>query len=120
MANVVEVPLDFSHLKNLDDGRINKLLEHHLGNISRDCINRPGDKTKRKVTLVFYATPDANDDGDAEAADVQVECFSKIPIYRSRKFKMRLSNKGFTFNQDFPDALDQPSLFPKQGEQPAE
>lgn len=119
MPKVIEVPLDFSNLKNLDDGRIDKLLKHHIGNIARDCINRPTDKSARKVTLEFIVKPQPNPEGDAETASVEVECKSKVPIYRSRRFEMRLSNNGLSFNADFPDDINQPSLFP-EGEQPAE
>ncbi len=111
-TKVVEVPLDFTNLTKLDDGRIDKLLKHHLSIAARDCINRPGDKNARKVTLEFICKPQANPEGDAETASVELECKSKVPIYRSRSFEMRLNNGGFTYNQDFPNDLSQPSLFP--------
>lgn len=115
MSKVIEVDLNFSNLKHLDEGRIDKLLMHHLGNIARDCINRPNDKKEREVHLVFRAKPEPDPDtGDAVSAAVEIECKSKVPVYRSRKFQMRLKNGGFTYNQDFPDDLKQPSLFPEQ------
>lgn len=112
MGRIVEVPLDFTHLGMLDEQRIDRLLCMHIANVARDCMNRPGDKSKRKVTLEFYVQPIPDPDtGDAHTAGVEIECKSKVPVFRSRRFEMRLSNKGLTFNTDFPDQLDQPSLF---------
>lgn len=114
MSRTQEVLLDFTNLGHLDEERINRLLKFHISNIARDCINRPGDKTKRKVTLEFYVSPIPDPDtGEATTAGVQIECKSKVPVFRSKRYEMRLSNAGLTFNADFPDDIDQPSLFPK-------
>lgn len=117
MSRINEVDLCFSSMEGLDEGRINKLLMHHLANVARDCINRPMDKSARKVTLEFQVKPEPDPStGDANTATVEIECKSKVPVYRSRRFEMRLKNNGLSFNQDFPDDLNQPSLFP-DGEQ---
>jgi hypothetical protein len=112
MPRVEEVPLDFTNLAGIDDGRINRLLAMHLARVAQDCIDRPGDKTKRQVCLTFTVEPVVADDGQAETSRIEIECKSKVPVYRSRPYEMRLTKGGFKFNRDFPDAIDQPSLYP--------
>lgn len=112
MPQTQEVPLDFTNLAHLDEGRINKVLAMHLSRIAGDCINRPGDKTKRKVSLEFTVTPIIEPDtGDCTEAKIEVECKSKVPVHKSKPYAMRVSNRGFSFNADFPDSIDQKPLF---------
>lgn len=119
MATINEVPLVFEHLAELDDGRIDLLFKKHVARITADCIDRPSDDSKRTVTLEIHATPIlSKDDGICETVHVEIECKSKVPTYRSRKFEMR-ATKGqlLFFNRDFPEDLDQPSMFPdKEGD----
>jgi hypothetical protein len=115
MPQVEEVPLDFENLAELDNHKISMLLTRHLALISQDCINRPGDKTKRKVVLEFYAEPTQDDDGSCDGVHMEIECRSKVPTFRSKRFMMKASRNGFLFNRDFPDAIDQPPLFPQKG-----
>ena len=111
MPQVQEVKLNFENLTELDSGKINMLVERHLAQIASDCINRPADETKRKVVLEFFAEPIPEEDGQCERAKIEIECRSKVPVYRSRRFEMRVSKGGFLFNKDFPGELDQPSLY---------
>jgi len=111
MTQVQQVPLSFSSLSELDDGRIDRLMMMHIRRIAADCMDRPGDKNKRKVTLDFHVEPVIDDDGQCEYTKVQIECRSKVPTYRSKPYEMRVSKAGLLFNQDFPDSLDQPPLF---------
>ena len=115
MPRIEEVVLSFESLADLDEGRINKLLLHHLQRIAHDCLSRPADKTARKVILEFAAKPILDpDDGSCEAVKFEIEARSKVPVYRSRQYEMRVTNKGFLFNRDFPDAVDQQPLFEKE------
>ena len=117
MPRVQEVPLDFAHLQNIDDGKVDALLRFHLQRVAQDCQNRPGDKTKRKVTLEFSAMPVPDESGEAFEAYVQIEVKSKLPVHRTKAFAMRLGRNGFAYNQDFPEDLDQPSLFPQRDDE---
>jgi hypothetical protein len=111
MPRTQEVPLDFTNLAHLDEGRINKVLLLHLQRTAGDCIARPGDKTKRKVSLEFTIEPIIDETGDCAEARIEVECKSKVPVHRSKPYSMRVSNRGFAFNADFPDSIDQQALF---------
>jgi hypothetical protein len=109
--------LNFASLAQLDDGQINNLLMLHLQRAAQDCVNRPGEKAKRKITFDFEITP-RMDPSTGECDDVHIEILAKtkIPTYRSKTYQMQVSSKGVFFNQDFPEALDQQSLFPKPEE----
>lgn len=111
MSQTREVPLAFSTLVDLDSGRIDKLLAMHLARIAQDCMNRPGDKTKRKVTLEFEVSPvEDPETRECEHCKVAIECKSKVPTYRSKVFQMRVTKGGLLFNKDFPDSLHQAPL----------
>lgn len=115
MARIEEVPLDLGTLQEMDSGRIAKVLAHHLSRASQDCMNRPSDTKAREVTVRFAFIPVPNPNtGEAEEAKCEIEIKSKVPVHRSKEFHMRMGVKGFRFNQDFEDDLNQPSLFPKK------
>lgn len=118
MARIQERDLTFDSLEDLSDGRIAMLLKRHFTQVSGDCMNRPNDKTKRKVILEFSFTPvpDHDDLSVCERVDCEIECKSKVPVYRSKIIQMRPHRTGFIFNQDFPDDLNQPSLYPEGDE----
>lgn len=112
------VALDFTNLAGLDEGRINKVLGYHLQRVAMDLINRPGDKTARKVSLDFTIKPQIDlDTGECSSAKVEVECKSKVPVHRSKPYEMLVDSKGFRFNRDFPDTADQAPLFREGGDQ---
>lgn len=113
MARVQECDLTFESLENMSDGKIAMLFKRHLATAAGDCANRPNDKAKRKVTLEFSFSPvpDHDDPTICERVDCEIECKARVPVYRSRVIQMRPHNSGFIYNQDFPDSLDQPSLY---------
>lgn len=105
------VPLDFSSIAELDDGRINRVLQYHLQRCAADCVNRPNDKSKRKVTLDFTIEPVLDINGDLESARIEIECKSKVPVHRTKPYEALVDSKGFRINRDFPDSADQAPLF---------
>lgn len=110
--SVQHVDLTFESLEELDNGRIAVLLKRHLANIAQDCMNRPTDASKRKVALEFNFTPIPDPETrECDSVAVEIECRSKVPVYRSRVFQMSVHRTGFVFNRDFPDHLDQQPLF---------
>ncbi len=118
MGKIQEVPVDFKNLSHLDNGKMDALLRSQLALIARDCINRPTEKRKRTITLVFTAVPVADPDtGDCERVALNVQCKSRVPDFRSRVYEMRATPQGLTFDQDFPDRLNQPPLLPSEQEE---
>jgi hypothetical protein len=110
MARLTELQLDFTNLAKLDNGRVDRLLRFHLQRIAQDCLSRPGDANNRKVTLEFSVKPMCSPDGECEGVHVEIEAKSKTPVYRTKKYEMRVSNSGLLFNADFPDSINQQSL----------
>lgn len=107
--------LTFASLGELD-GTLEALLQKHLAGIANDCINRPEDSTARKVVIEFAFVPKFNaQTRDCDDVDTTVEVKSKVPVYRTPSYRLRVNRSGFAFNADFPDAPDQQSLFPKGG-----
>jgi|GEM_PF-4360451 len=115
MPRIQEVPVDFANLSQLDNGKMDVLLRSQLALIARDCINRPGDKRKRTLSLIFTAVPVPDPETlDCERVKLVVQCKSRVPDFQSRPYEMRPTNQGFHFNQDFPDRLDQQPLLPSE------
>lgn len=54
------------------------------------------------------------DTGECDGCKVEIEAKSKVPLYRTKAYEMRVTNAGMTFNRDFPDSRDQPSLLPNE------
>lgn len=115
MASVERLQLSIQSLDELDNGIVALQFLKHLQRAAADCLDRPGDKTKRKVTLEFTFSPAADQSGSADTADCVAEIKSKIPVHRSRTYEMGLSKAGFTFNRDVPESLNQGVLFPASG-----
>ena len=102
--------LTFRSLKDLDPA-IEPLLDKHVSAISNDCINRPGDKTPRKIILEMVFLPIIDQDGECDEVEMTLECKSKVPVYRTRGHRMRVTRGGIGFNIDSPDNPNQQSLF---------
>ncbi len=111
MARIRELTLDLANLASLDDGKVNRLLRFHLQRIAQDLMARPGEPSARKLTLQISFKPIASQEGECESAHCEIEAKSSIPIYRTKPYQMRVANGGMSFNQDFPDSIDQPSLY---------
>jgi len=116
MTQVRRRQLSIETLAELDNGIVALALLKHLQIATRDCIDRPGDKSPRKVTMEFSVIPEVDQSGEATEADVNVEIKSKVPVNRSKTYKMGLSSNGLIFNVDIPTELHQPSLYKKESE----
>lgn len=121
MPRVQEIDLSLGALEQMDSGKIARLVKSHLQKLSADCLNRPADDTARTMNVEFSFTPVLDpDSGDCETAKLRINVKSKVPTFRSKSYECRVGQKGFSFNQDFPDDLDQPALFPKSQSEPKE
>ncbi|TWT63161.1 hypothetical protein [Rubinisphaera italica] len=83
---IQERDLTFESLEAMSDGRIAMLLKRHLQNVAADCMNRPHDKAKRKVVLefIFVPVPDVDDMTVCDRVDMEIECKSKVPTFRTK------------------------------------
>ena len=105
--------LNFRSLAELDEGKMELLLQYHLKRIAGDIEARRVDKKPRKMIIEFTATPVLDAEGDLRSINVQIEMKSKVPTHRSEVFAMRSVGGQLGFNQDFPDDPDQLPLFHK-------
>jgi len=111
VAHITELKLSFATLAKLDNGKADRLFQYHLQKVAADMAARPGDATVRKVTFELILKPICDaDTGDIEGAAVEIECKSKVPIFRTRKYQMKVQQNGLLFNADFPDQPNQPSV----------
>jgi hypothetical protein len=104
------VPLNFENLASLDSGKIDKLVRMQLARAAQDCVSRPGDKSPRRVVLEFLFVPIMAEDASCETVGATVECKTKVPVYRSKPYEMRVGNQGFLFNEDDPQSVNQGTL----------
>jgi hypothetical protein len=107
MPQVKMVQLNLETLHDMGHGELGILIRNQLQRIARDCVDRPHDKTKRKVTIEISATPVINPQGEFTHTVVEIESKAKIPVHRSSPYQMQADMNGFKFNGDFPDSLAQ-------------
>jgi hypothetical protein len=106
--NVALVQLTLESLKDLDDGRVSAAFVHELKRAVQDCMDRPGDKHARSVSLEFKVTPIVADDGSCEGADGEFDIKSKVPTRKSKTYSFKTNKQGhLSFSSNSPDNVDQ-------------
>lgn len=94
------------------DKRIGALFDRQVERICQDCIDRPTDKTSRKLVVEFLIEPVLDPESRAcETVRLTVEAKAKVPVYRTPVYQCLVTNKGLKFNADTPDSADQQPLF---------
>lgn len=107
--------LTLKSLAELDGGKIGKAFAIHARKLTDDCIDRPGSKAPRKLTIDLIVTPvlDPNT-GECDDVNVEAEIGSKVPKHRSRPIncQVRKTHKGgqLVFNDFSLDNVDQRTL----------
>lgn len=103
--------LSLGALKDIDMGKIDVVFRRALEQVARDCADRPGDKSSRKVRLEVEIKPAADESGVCNFVDVGFTITSKVPAFRTRDYEMRLNYQGtFFFNPDSPDDVQQETM----------
>ena len=102
------MPLTLETLKDLDMGRVSVAFQLELQRIVLDCIDRPGDKNPRKVTIEMKVTPIVDDTGSCEGASGEFSVKSSVPQRKSKPYHFRANKKGaLVFSEESPDNADQ-------------
>lgn len=107
--------LTFKSLADLDGGKIGKAFAIHARKLTDDCIDRPGSKAPRKLSIELIVTPvlDPNT-GECDDVNIEAEIGSKVPKHRSRPIncQVRKTSKGgqLVFNDFSLDNVDQRTL----------
>lgn len=102
------VQFDIASLGDLDDGRVAVAFAHELRRAVMDCMDRPGDKKSRTVTLEFCLIPVVGEDGQCEGAEGEFQIKSKVPTRKSKTYSFNTNRKGhLVYSSNSPDAVDQ-------------
>jgi hypothetical protein len=100
------VRLSLENIKLLDGGLPMEMFQESLRRAVKDCLDRPGDKRTRKITLQVNLTPVAEVRGntiDCDGAKGIFLCKTKLPDYESREVDFGVQNSGeLLFNPDSP------------------
>ena len=87
--------LNLKELLTLDGGKVHLAFMHALQQATRDVIDRPGDKTKRKVTLFVELTPNLSEDNAVlDTVSAQFRVKTDVPVRRSRAYPMLPTDEG--------------------------
>lgn len=99
-------------LKELDGGKASLAFEHHVRRAAIDCMDRPGDKAPRKITLEITLRPVMEPGGDCTEVEAQIKASSSVPKHQTKPYSFGLRRNGvLVFNPDSPDAVDQMTAF---------
>lgn len=103
--------LTLTSLEDLDDGRVAAAFAHEMKRAVQDCMDRPGDKKPRVVTLELKLTPVAETQGglvECSGAHGEFSIKSKVPERRSKTYQFNANKKGqLSYSSNSPDNPDQ-------------
>ncbi|MFZ5832388.1 MAG: hypothetical protein ACOY3P_20065 [Planctomycetota bacterium] len=109
------------NLGDLDLGKAKVGFERLVRQAALDCIDRPGDKRARRVTLTVTLKPVSTVNGntiDCESIDASLKAKAAIPDFETRTYDFAIRNNGdMLFNPESPTNHKQQSFL---GEEVAE
>ena len=106
--HLMEVNLE--NIKHLD-ARINAAFDSHLRTCVKDCFDRPGDKSKRKVKIVVELEPSTREDGTFDYIDHNWQFSSVVPPHRTGAIQSQARTNGsLAFNPHSLDDVNQLTL----------
>lgn len=105
--------MSLESLNSLDDGRVSMAFLHELKRAVADCMDRPGDKTAREVSLVFKLKPIIDEStGQCDMVNGDFKIKSKVPERKSKTYNFGVRKGGqLVFNENSPQAVDQKTIF---------
>jgi|GEM_PF-1738119 len=99
--------LTLHSIQHLDGGKVDVAFTHAVAQVVADIKDRPGDKTKRTVTLTLSATPTLADDGSGvlDTIETRFQVKTGIPVRKSRGYPMapRQDGKAMLFQEEDPN-----------------
>jgi hypothetical protein len=113
------VSLSINSLAELDGGKVSAAFLHDLRRIIQDCIDRPGDKTARTITLEFSAKPQVGQELVCEGVEGKFRIKSRIPERKTKAYHFQTDRSGGLFfnanNPSNPDQTTIDDINPKSG-----
>lgn len=108
-----KLQLSLDTIRELEFGAVAEQFDTLIERAVSDVLNRPHDRTARKVQLELQIRPSQHNEDEAE---VSMEMKARIPAHRSRSYAMRLHAGGkLSFHPDVPDDPDAHTLFDEEG-----
>jgi hypothetical protein len=102
------VNLKLETLKDLDFGRPAVAFDSGLADAVRDCIDRPGDKRPRKVTLEFVIGPQRDETGVCDGVTGEFKIKTTLPHRQTKPYSFGLNRQGkLFFSEEAPENVDQ-------------
>lgn len=95
--------LTLASLNDLDSGKAAECFQRLLKRAAEDCMDRPGDESKRTVTLKVLLSPVMDQDGDLSEVRTEIQCEAKFPAYRTKEYSMTVRKGGMVVYN--PDSL---------------
>ena len=106
------------NLPEVDDGKIKLAVNRAIQQAYDDMVQRPGDRSKRKVSLDIEFTPMADDDGLLHSVSTEFAIGVKVPERRSKPYPMEphAGSKSLLFNPASPEDPHQHTIDEATGE----
>lgn len=106
--------LSLEQLAKIDGGIHARIFAAEVAELARDCFNRPGDKSPRKLTLEMGMSPRLNSDGSLDCVITTFDWKPRKPTVKSNPYLMKSAidvqgadHHGLLFNADL---LQQPEM----------
>lgn len=111
--------LTLATIPAIDGGKIEAQINKTIAQAYDDMVQRPGDKSKRVVSIDVEFTPVPDQDGSLESVGVEFKMDIKIPARRSRVYSMAPHHgaKGLVFNDAAPENPRQRTLDQAAGDE---
>jgi hypothetical protein len=105
------VELTLASIEDIDDGRVARAYAHELKRIVQDCMDRPGDKNARTVTLKAKVTPIPSTEAgilEMDGAEVEFMIEGSVPKRKSKTYSLRANKQGqLSYSSNSPENADQ-------------
>lgn len=103
--------LKLETLKDLDFGRPAVAFEQGLADAVRDCVDRPGDKRPRRVTLDLIIAPVPDDTGVCDSVTGEFKIKTTLPHRQTKPYSFGLNRQGKLFFSEYaPENVDQATI----------
>ncbi len=94
------VPLTLEKVAEIEDGILGLIVKRALLAAARDCVDRPRDKTTRKVVVTLGFKPIPDDDGRLKHIAFIPDVQTRIPKYTPMPMLIKATNAGFHYHPD--------------------
>lgn len=100
----MKMQLSLDTLKDFDFGKAAVAWEKALGQVVKDCLDRPGEEKARTVTMTTNIRPIVQQDGDVVDVEVDFSVKAKLPPWQTAGRPAIPSRNGQLFFSDMaPD-----------------